>query len=119
MTRSDRSFPVGPRLLALCVALAALVFSVPVAGAAPSATDVENAKQLVAQVQADLAAIEARVAAVQAELDAAIKKVDEEQTELDAIVAQIEATKARIERARERYEAIRAQLNERAAQAFM
>ena len=45
MTRSDRSFPVGPRLLALCVAIAALLLCVPGAGAAPSAGDVQNAHQ--------------------------------------------------------------------------
>ena len=45
MPRSDRTFPVGPRLLALVVAIAAIALSVPGARAVsgPSQSDVNQA----------------------------------------------------------------------------
>jgi peptidoglycan hydrolase CwlO-like protein len=120
MTRSDRSFPVGPRLLALCVAIAAVLLAVTGAGAStPSQSDVRNAHDAYVQAQQRVKAIQSQIAAIQVQLDAAVQRVEQEQSQLEQIRAQIAQTKERITEAKARYEKIRSRLNERAAQAFM
>ena len=119
MTRSDRSFPVGPRLLAMCVAIAALVLSVPVAGAAPSSSQVQNAHEASVQAEQRLNDIQSQINSIQLSLATAVSRVDQAEGELEQLVAQIAETKARLAQAQARYEEIRAQLNDRAVQAFM
>ena len=119
MTRSDRSFPVGPRLLAICVAFAALIVSVPIAGAAPSSSQVDSAHQAALDAERQLNAIQAEINAKQLELAAAVARVDQAESELEQVVVQIADTKARLEAAQARYDEIRQRLNERAVQAFM
>jgi murein DD-endopeptidase MepM/ murein hydrolase activator NlpD len=121
MPRSDRTFPVGPRLLALVVALAALLVSVPGAGAqtGPSASDVDNAQQEYQDAIAKLQSFQAQIAAKQQELATAIALLDRAQSELAETQRQIIETRARIDDATARYERIRARLSERTAQAFM
>ena len=119
MTRSDRTFPVGPRLLALFVAIAAILLTVPGAGAAPSSSDVHNAHSAYIQAQQQVQQIQAQISAIQVQLDAAVQQVEQQESELEQIQAQIEETKRRIADAKVRYEQIRERLNERAAQAFM
>ena len=119
MTRSDRSFPVGPRLLALCVAIAALLLCVPGAGAAPSSGDVQKAHTEFLQAQQRVQQIQSQISAIQVQLDAAVQRVEQQESELEQIQAQIAETKQRIADAKVRYEQIRERLNERAAQAFM
>ena len=119
MTRSDRSFPVGPRLLAICVAFAALLISVPIAGAAPSSSQVDSAHQAAVDAERQLAEIQSQINAKQVELAAAVARVDQAESELEQVVAQIAETKARLAAAQERYDAIRERLNDRAVEAFM
>jgi len=120
MTRSDRTFPVGPRLLALVAAIAALLFFVPGAGAsAPSKSDVQNAHQAYLNEQAQISQYRAQIESIQVDLNAAVEKLDRLQAQLEEIQAQIAETKARIADAQARYERIRAQLEDRAAQAFI
>ncbi len=119
MTRSDRSFPVGPRVVAVGVAFAALLLSVPFAGAAPSSSDVQNAHEASIAAEQRLNQIQAEINTIQVRLSSAIMKVDQAEADLEQVVAQIDATKSRIARAQARYDAIREQLNARAAQAFM
>jgi peptidoglycan hydrolase CwlO-like protein len=120
MTRSDRSFPVGPRLLALCVAIAAILLTVPGAGAsAPTSGDVHNAHDAYLQAQQQVQQIQSQINAIQVQLDAAVQQVEQRESELEQIQAQIAETKQRIADAQVRYEQIRERLNERAAQAFM
>jgi peptidoglycan hydrolase CwlO-like protein len=120
MTRSDRSFPIGPRLLALCVAIAAVVTAVSGAGATtPTSTDVHTAHEAYLKAQQQVQAYQAQIATVQQELDAAVQRVDQEQSALEQIQAQIAATKQRLADAQARYEHIRSRLNDRAVQAFM
>jgi len=119
MTRSDRSFPVGPRLLAMCVAIAALVLSVPVAGAAPSSSQVQNAHEASVQAEQRLNEIQSQINSIQLSLATAVSRVDQAEGELEQLVAQIAETKARLAQAQARYEEIRAQLNDRAVQAFI
>jgi peptidoglycan hydrolase CwlO-like protein len=119
MTRSDRSFPVGPRLLALCVAIAAILLTVPGAGAAPSSGDVQNAHQAYLAAQQRVQAIQNQINAIQVQLNAAVQQVEQQESELEQIQAQIAETKQRIAEAKVRYDQIRERLNQRAAQAFM
>ena len=119
MTRSDRSFPVGPRLLAIFVAFAALLLSLPIAGAAPSSSQVQSAHQAAIDAERRLSEIQSAINAKQLELAAAVARVDQAESELAQIANQIADTRARIARAQAQYERIREQLNERAVQAFM
>jgi murein DD-endopeptidase MepM/ murein hydrolase activator NlpD len=119
MTRSDRSFPIGPRLLAICVAFAALLLSLPIAGAAPSSSQVQSARQAAADAESRLNEIQSQINAKQLELASAVARVDQAESELAQIANQIADTRARIARAQAQYDRIREQLNERAVQAFM
>jgi len=122
MTRSDRTFPVGPRLLALGAAIAALLVVVPMAGAAtqaPTKSQVQREHAAYLAAEAQIRDYRAQIESVQVELNAAVEKLDRLQAELEQIQAQIAETKARIADAQARYERIRAQLEHRAAQAFI
>jgi peptidoglycan hydrolase CwlO-like protein len=121
MTRSDRTFPVGPRLLAIGVAVAALLVSVPIADAqtGPSAGDVHNAHDAFLTAQAIVSGIQSQIAAIQTDLARAVTQLDRAQSELAQIQSQIADTQQRIADAKARYERIRVRLNERAQQAFM
>lgn len=120
MTRSDRTFPVGPRLLALGAAIAALLVSVPMAGAsAPTKSQVQSAHQAYQDAQAQISQYRSEIESTQIELNAAVEKLDRLQAELEEIQAQIAETRARIADAQARYERLREQLEQRAAQAFI
>src|SRR5215470_358361 len=122
MTRSDRTFPVGPRLLALGAAIVALLVSVPIAGATtppPTKNQVQSAHAAYLQAEAQIRQYRSEIESVQVELNAAVEKLDRLQAELEQIQAQIAETKARIADAQARYERIRSRLEERAAQAFI
>src|SRR5678816_1378382 len=76
MTRSDRTFPVGPRLLALCAAIVAVILSVPMAGAsAPTKSQVESAHQAYQQAQATIQQYRAQIEAAQIQLNAAVERL--------------------------------------------
>ena len=121
MSRSDRTFPVGPRLLALVVALAAILLSVPTAGAqtGPSSSDVQKAHDAYLAAVAQIEAYQAQIAVEQEHLADAVAALDQAQSELADIQRQIAETRARISDAQARYEHIQARLSERTAQAFM
>jgi murein DD-endopeptidase MepM/ murein hydrolase activator NlpD len=121
MTRSDRTFPLGPRLLALSIAVAALVVSVPIVGAqaGPSASDVEQAHQDYLAAEAEIRDLQSQIEATQVRLARAVTILDREQSALAEIETQIAATQQRISDAQARYDAIQARLDERVAQAFM
>ena len=121
MPRSDRSFPVGPRLLAFLVAVATLFLTVPGAGAqsGPSAGDVERAHQDYLDAVAKLQAYQAQIAAIQTRLSEAVEQLDQAEAALAETEGQIAETRARIDDAKVRYERIRQRLSDRAAQAFM
>jgi peptidoglycan hydrolase CwlO-like protein len=119
MTRSDRSFPIGPRVLAVCAALVALLLMVQGAGAAPSADQVDNAQQAFFAAKNRVEEIRAEIAAIQRELTVAVQKVEAEEGALEKIQADVAETQARLADAEARYEKIRAQLSDRAAEAFM
>ena len=121
MSRSDRTFPVGPRLLALAVSIAAISLSVPMAGAqtGPSTGDVQNAHQAYLDAVAQIQQYQAQIAVVQARLAKAVELLDQAQSELADIQRQIIETQAQIDDAQKRYDRIRTRLSERTAQAFM
>src|SRR4051795_12668219 len=120
MTRSDRTFPVGPRLLALGAAIAALLICVPIAGAAaPTKSQVQSMHAAYLKAEAQIREYRSEIESVQVELNAAVEKLDRLQAELEQIQAQIAETKARIADAQARYERIRAQLEHRAGKGFI
>ncbi|HJX08650.1 MAG TPA: peptidoglycan DD-metalloendopeptidase family protein [Actinomycetota bacterium] len=120
MTRSDRTFPVGPRLLALGAAIAALLICVPIAGAAaPTKSQVQSMHAAYLKAEAQIREYRSEIESVQIQLNAAVEKLDRLQAELEQIQAQIAETKARIADAQARYDRIRSRLEERAAQAFI
>src|SRR5262245_8798812 len=120
MTRSDRTFPVGPRLLALVAAIAAVALSVPMAGAsAPTKGQVQSAHQAYLDAENQIQQYRSQIESTQIQLNAAVEKLDRLQAELEQIQAQIAETKARIADAQARYERLRSRLEERAAQAFI
>jgi peptidoglycan hydrolase CwlO-like protein len=120
MTRTDRSFPVGPRVAALCLAIVAVCFAVQQgAGASPSKQDVENARQDYQDAKATVEALQAQIASIQVQLNAAVQAVERAEAELAQIQGQIAQTRQEIADAKARYEQIREQLNDRAVEAFM
>ena len=122
MTRSDRTFPVGPRLLALGAAIVALLVSVPMAGAstsAPSKNQVQSAHQAYLAAEGQIRQYRSQIESIQVQLNAAVDKLDRLQAQLAQIQAQVAETKARIADAQARYDEIRSRLEERAAQAFI
>jgi murein DD-endopeptidase MepM/ murein hydrolase activator NlpD len=121
MPRSDRTFPVGPRLLALVVAIAAIALSVPGARAVsgPSQSDVNQAHAQYEAAIAKLQSYESQIAAEQQKLATATALLDRYQSELADIQRQIMETQAQIEDAQTRYERIRGRLSDRTKQAFM
>lgn len=122
MTRSDRTFPVGPRLLALGAAVVALLVSVPMAGAStpsPTKNQVQSAHQAYRNAETKIREYRSQIESTQVELNAAVEKLDRLQAQLEEIQAQVAQTKARIADAQARYDQIRSRLEERAAQAFI
>jgi peptidoglycan hydrolase CwlO-like protein len=121
MTRTVRSFPVGPRFAALCVAIAAVCLAVQGAGAStsPSQHAVQSAHQAYLDAQQTVRAYQAQIAAIQVELDAAVQQVDQAESELARIQEQVAETKRQIAEAKVEYGKIRQRLNDRAAEAFM
>jgi peptidoglycan LD-endopeptidase LytH len=122
MTRSDRTFPVGPRLLALGAAIVALLVSVPMAGASaphPTKQQVQSEHQAYLAAEAQIRQYRAQIESIQVQLNAAVEKLDRLQAQLAQIQAQVAETKARIADAQARYDRIRSRLEERAAQAFI
>ena len=122
MTRSDRTFPVGPRLLALGAAIVALLVSVPMAGAstsAPSKNQVQSAHQAYLAAESQIRQYRSQIESIQVQLNAAVDKLDRLEAQLAQIQAQVAETKARIADAQARYDQIRSRLEERAAQAFI
>ncbi len=123
MTRTDRSFPVGLRVLAASFAFIALAWLGPVAAAREpdqvTQDDVRAAKAKRDQLASDVAAMRAQVAVIAARLSEAAFKVDELEGALEKTKAELAETRARIEAARRKYDRIRARLNERAAEAYI
>ncbi len=123
MTRTDRSFPVGLRVLAASFAFIALAWLGPVAAAREpdqvTQQDVRNAKAKRDQLAADVAAMRAQVAVIAARLSEAAFKVDELEGQLEQTKADLAETRDRIDAARRKYDRIRARLNERAAEAYI
>lgn len=120
MTRANRSFPVGLRILVAGLAMLALTLNVPaLAAGAPSGGQVTDAKKAYDAALAKLSSIRSQVAAIQSQLNAAVQKVDAQQQLVDQVTAQVLATQQRIDAARAKYAQIRSRLNARAVESFM
>ena len=123
MTRTDRSFPVGFRVLAASLALICLAWLGPVAAAREpdqvTHEDVLRAKARRDAAAARVADMRAQVAVIAARLSEAAFRVDQLEGELEQTKADLLETQARIDAARAKYERIRARLNQRAAEVYI
>jgi peptidoglycan hydrolase CwlO-like protein len=121
MSRTPRRFPIAFRSCAAALAVVAVVFmAAPTgAGAAPSAQQVQDAKDRVAALLSQLKAEKSKLAVINAQLTAAAAEVDKDQATLEKVTADLLATQLRIRTAQARYDAIVARLGDRAATAFM
>ncbi|MGZ8571693.1 MAG: murein hydrolase activator EnvC family protein [Actinomycetota bacterium] len=123
MTRTDRSFPVGLRVLAASFAFIALAWLGPVAAAREpdqvTQGEVRAAKAKRDQLASEVAAMRAQVAVIAARLSDAAFRVDELEGQLEKTKAELAETRERIDGARRKYDRIRGRLNDRAAEAYI
>jgi murein DD-endopeptidase MepM/ murein hydrolase activator NlpD len=121
MSKSNRPFPVGLRALAALLALLALAWYAPTAGANPptSQQDVQNAKDQYQNAVARVQAIRSQISVIQARLQKATAEVEKQEQLLEQITAELEETQQRIADTQARYDTILSQLNQRAVQAFI
>ena len=123
MTRTDRSFPIGLRVLAATLALISLVWLGPVAAAREpdkvTEEDVKDAKARRDALAAQVADMHAQIAVIAERLAEQAFEVDRLEGELEKTKAELAATRERIEAARRKYERIQVRLNDRAAEAYI
>jgi len=123
MTRTDRSFPVGFRVLAASLALISLAWLGPVAAAREpgkvTQDDVREAKERRDRAAAAVADMRAQVAVIATRLSEQAFEVDRLEGELEKTKAELLETQRRIEAAQLRYDRIRARLNQRAAEVYI
>jgi peptidoglycan hydrolase CwlO-like protein len=121
MSRTPRRFPIAFRSCAAALAVVAVLsLAAPTgAGAAPSAQQVQTAKDRVAALLAQLKPEKVKLDAIDAQLTAAAAEVDRDQAALEKVTADLVSTQQKIRRAQARYDDIVARLSDRAATAFM
>ncbi|MDP9330611.1 MAG: peptidoglycan DD-metalloendopeptidase family protein [Actinomycetota bacterium] len=121
MSRTPARFPIAFRSAALILVLVvvSLATGPTGAGAAPSSQQVQDAKARVAQLLGELKDMKAKLDAIDQDLAAATAEVDRQKTALDKITADLLGVQAELRRTQAHYEGIVAQLNSRAAEAFM
>ena len=121
MTRTLRRFPIAFRSVAVGLALVGvMVAAIPTgAGAAPSAQQVKNAKERVAQLLRELKDARGKLDAINQDLAAATGEVDKQQAALEKITADLLTTQKHLQQTQAHYDGIVAQLSTRATQAFM
>jgi peptidoglycan DL-endopeptidase CwlO len=120
MTRTQRPFPIAFRLLATACALLVLAVSATAASADdPTKQDVIDARQAKNAAKDRLDAQRDELAAIQARLTEQAFEVDRIEGLVEQTRAELLDTQQRIDRNAARYDGLRAQLNDRAAEAFM
>jgi murein DD-endopeptidase MepM/ murein hydrolase activator NlpD len=114
-------FPIVLRACVLSLTLvAALLAATPTSvRAAPSAQQVQTAKDKVDALIAEAKQAQATLDGINASLAAATAEADKQQAALEQIQVQLSTTQHHLTATQERYDAILKQLNERATQAFM
>jgi peptidoglycan hydrolase CwlO-like protein len=114
-------FPASVRFGAVTIAMIAVAGLAPLhAGAEPpSAQEVQNARDRVAQLAREVRVARAELDDILAHADAITVVLDREQGRYELITARLLSTQRDLATARARYESIVARLNERAQEAFM
>lgn len=121
MPRTSRRFPIAFRSCAVVMTLVAVIAAATPtgAGAAPSSQQVQDAKDRVASLLAQLRDAKAKLAAIDQQLAAAAAEVDKDQAALEKVTADLLTTQRRLRQTQARYDDIVARLSNRAATAFM
>ena len=120
MTGFSKRFPTSFRFGIVTIALLAIAGLAPLhASAAPSAQEVENAKDRATELGRQVRAATAAMERIMARADAIAVVLDRETARYELITSRLLVVQQRLDRSRDRYEAIVEQLNERAREAFM
>jgi murein DD-endopeptidase MepM/ murein hydrolase activator NlpD len=105
--------------IALVVMLSLMVAAPTGADAAPTAQQVHNAKDRVAQLVSQMKDAQSQLDSINAALAVATEQVDKEQAALEQINAQLIATQKLLDKTKAHYSEVVGQLNVRATQAFI
>lgn len=119
MTRTHHSFPIAFRVAATVLALAALMAFAIVPGAATPRDRLEQARKERSQIKDRVETARARYEEISVELAVRSQEVEEAEAHLQEVTAELAATRTRLAEATHRLARVQANLNERAAQAFM
>ena len=120
MTNRLKRFPASLRFVAVTFALVATASLATTAAAdPPSAQEVENAKDRVAQLAREAHAAQRQLDAISLRANQVAAELDREQGRLEKLTSELLQTQMSLSQARERYDAIVSLLNERARTLFM
>lgn len=119
MTRTNRSFPIAVRAVAILAVLVLCAgLGVGTSSASPR-SDKERAAAAFATAKERLRAIQAEIDRIQANLAQKAQEVDAAEAALDSTLAELSRVRANLQETQERYDEIVEQLNDRAVEAFM
>jgi len=119
MTNRLKRFPRSFRFAAAAIAFVATVSLASAAAGTPTAQQVQNAKDHVAQLTREARQKAKVYAAIALKANAVADQLAAEQGKLEALDASLAQTQLDLAKARATYDAIVAQLNDRAREAFM
>jgi peptidoglycan hydrolase CwlO-like protein len=120
MTNRLKRFPALFRFVAVTFALVATAsLATSAAADPPSAEQVQNAKDRVAQLARDAHVAQRELDAISLRANEVAAELDREQGQLEKLTAELLQTQLTLAQARAKYDAIVAQLNERARTMFM
>src|SRR5207249_3126445 len=106
MPRTPRRFPIAFRSCAVVMTLVAVIAAATPtgAGAAPSSQQVQDAKDRVASLLAQLRDAKAKLAAIDQQLAAAAAEVDKDQAALEKVTADLLTTQRRLTQTQARHD---------------
>ena len=119
MTRTDHSFPVAFRVVAIAIALVALVGLAAASGSASPKDELQEARDDRRSAEASLSAAQSELGSIQERLDRALLELEEATGRLEEVTANLQVTREERDRAEARFARIESRLNERAAEVFM
>ena len=89
------------------------------AGAAPSRRDVQDAKDRLERIEAELADVRAELASTQDDLQRQGAEVEQNEVALERVQVELARTRAELDRQRAAYEAVTERLDQRAVEAYI
>jgi peptidoglycan LD-endopeptidase LytH len=119
MTRTHLPFPTAFRVAAAILALAALSVFAVVPGSASPRDDLEEARAEAKAIQQRVEEARAEYDRISAELAVTSAAVEEAEARLEQITGTLQLTREQLDAATNKLSRVQADLNERAAQAFM